>query len=37
MSISMYTASVPVFIKTLGNMAKWLDKAEASTDPLYFA
>jgi uncharacterized protein len=29
MSISMYTASVPVFIRTLGNMAKWLDKAEA--------
>ena len=29
MSISMYTASVPVFIKTLTNMAKWLDKAEA--------
>ena len=29
MPISMYTASVPVFIRTLGNMAKWLDKAEA--------
>jgi hypothetical protein len=27
MTISMYTASVPVFIKTLGNMLRWLDKA----------
>ena len=29
MSISMYTASVPVFTKTLGNMQRWLDKAQA--------
>ena len=29
MSISMYTASVPVFIKTLSNMQRWLDKAQA--------
>jgi len=29
MSISMYTASVPVFTKTLGNMLTWLDKAQA--------
>jgi len=29
MSISMYTASVPVFVKTLTNMVGWLDKAEA--------
>ncbi|HSC00787.1 MAG TPA: DUF1993 domain-containing protein [Burkholderiaceae bacterium] len=29
MSISMYTASVPVFTKTLTNMLGWLDKAEA--------
>jgi uncharacterized protein len=29
MPISMYTASVPVFINTLTNMARWLDKAEA--------
>jgi len=29
MSISMYTASVPVFIKTLTNMLRWLDKADA--------
>ncbi|HEY6355585.1 MAG TPA: DUF1993 family protein, partial [Burkholderiaceae bacterium] len=25
----MYTASVPVFSKTLGNMLRWLDKAQA--------
>lgn len=25
----MHTASVPVFTRTLGNMLKWLDKAEA--------
>jgi hypothetical protein len=29
MSISMYSASVPIFVKTLGNMLTWLDKAEA--------
>jgi len=29
MSISMYTASVPVFTKTLTNMLRWLDRAEA--------
>jgi hypothetical protein len=29
MSISMYTASVPVFVKTLTNMLTWLDKAQA--------
>jgi hypothetical protein len=29
MSISMYSASVPIFIKTLGNMLTWLDKADA--------
>ncbi|HSB25295.1 MAG TPA: DUF1993 domain-containing protein [Burkholderiaceae bacterium] len=29
MSISMYTASVPVFVKTLTNMLRWLDKADA--------
>src|SRR5262249_6362719 len=28
MSISMYTASVPVFVKTLTNMLRWLDKAQ---------
>ncbi len=29
MSISMYSASVPVFVHTLGNLARLLDKAEA--------
>jgi hypothetical protein len=29
MTISMYTASVPVFTKTLTNMIGWLDKADA--------
>ena len=32
MSISMYTASVPVFTKTLGNMLSWLDKARAHAE-----
>ena len=29
MSISMHSASAPIFLKMLGNMLKWLDKAEA--------
>jgi hypothetical protein len=29
MSFSMYSASVPVFVRMLGNMGQWLDKAEA--------
>lgn len=29
MSISMYSASVPVFTRLLGNALAWLDKAEA--------
>jgi len=29
MSISMYSASVPIFSRMLGNLLKWLDKAEA--------
>ena len=29
MSITMYSASVPVFVRMLGNLASWLDKAEA--------
>ena len=29
MSISMHSASVPIFVKMLGNMLTWLDKAEA--------
>lgn len=29
MSITMYSASVPVFVSMLGNLVKWIDKAEA--------
>lgn len=29
MSISMHSASVPLFVRMLGNLLKWLDKAEA--------
>ena len=29
MSISMHSASVPVFVRMLNNMLGWLDKAEA--------
>jgi hypothetical protein len=29
MSISMHSASVPVFVRMLGNLLKWLDRAEA--------
>ena len=29
MSLSMHTASVPVFVRILGNLLVWLDKAEA--------
>ena len=29
MSITMYSASVPVFARMLGNLVNWLDKAEA--------
>jgi hypothetical protein len=29
MSISMYSASVPVFVRVLENLAAWFDKAEA--------
>ena len=29
MTISMYSASVPVFVRMLGNLTAWLDKAEA--------
>ena len=36
MTISMYTASVPVFIKTLGNMLRWLDKAQAHAEARKF-
>jgi len=36
MTISMYTASVPVFTKTLGNMQRWLDKAKAHAEARKF-
>ena len=29
MTISMHSASVPIFLRMLGNMTGWLDKAEA--------
>jgi hypothetical protein len=29
MSITMYSASVPVFVRMLGNLSGWIDKAEA--------
>ena len=29
MSISMHSASVPIFVRTLGGLLAWLDKAEA--------
>ena len=29
MTINMHTASVPIFARMLGNLATWLDKAEA--------
>ena len=29
MTISMHSASVPIFVRMLGNLLKWLDKAEA--------
>jgi hypothetical protein len=29
MTISMYSASVPIFVRMLGNLTTWLDKAEA--------
>jgi uncharacterized protein len=29
MSISMHSASVPIFVRMLGSMLSWLDKAEA--------
>jgi hypothetical protein len=29
MPITMYSASVPVFVRMLGNVGSWLDKAEA--------
>ncbi len=36
MSISMYSASVPIFVRTLGNMPAWLDKAKAHAEARKF-
>jgi len=36
MSITMYSASVPGLLKTLGNMLGWLDKAQAHADARKF-
>ena len=30
MSLSMHSISVPIFVRMLGNLTEWLDKAEAS-------
>lgn len=37
MSLSMYTASVPVFVNTLNGMLKWLDKAQAHAEARKFS
>jgi uncharacterized protein len=36
MSISMYSASAPVFTRTLGSLLTWLDKAQAHADARKF-
>ena len=36
MSISMYSASVPVFVRMLGNLQNWLDKAQAHAEARKF-
>lgn len=36
MALSMYSASVPVLTRMLGNMLKWLDKAQAHADARKF-
>lgn len=36
MAISMHSASVPVFVKTLNGMLGWLDKAQAHADARKF-
>jgi len=36
MSISMHSASVPVFVRMLGNLLHWLDKAEANAQSRKF-
>ena len=29
MALDMHSASVPIFVRMLGNLVTWLDKAEA--------
>jgi len=36
MSITMYSASVPVFVRLLGNLSAWLDKAAAHAEAKKF-
>ena len=36
MSLSMHSASVPVFVKMLGNLLTWLDKAQAHAEARRF-
>ncbi len=36
MSISMYSASVPVLVRALGNLQAWFDKAEAHAEAKKF-
>lgn len=36
MAISMHSASVPIFVRMLGNMEAWLDKAEAHAEAKKF-
>ena len=36
MSITMHSASVPVFVRLLGNLIVWLDKAEAHAEAKKF-
>ncbi len=36
MPISMHSASVPIFVRTLNNMLLWLDKAEAHAEARNF-
>jgi hypothetical protein len=36
MSLSMYSASVPVFVKMLGNLGHWLDAAETHAEARKF-
>jgi len=36
MSLTMYSASAPVFVRMLGNMLNWLDKAQLHADERKF-